>query len=389
MIVLCAISCELVDGPMTMGSPKGRRPVRNSHDVSEAPPGQPVQDTILYLTAISYPEDYRWARDSGIGHVKADIVLFRGQELLQRVPAEGLVCPDADRHHIVSGHLITQLNSCGRLEIGMDGVSMLSLEGEGELRGIVLQGATAYTLVSYPGGGLVLRKDADTLFCSREGYLYGSLTDPSCPETGALYLDGGALEFCYAVPDDGAWRYYKVSDALQQELPGPGSDGRAADMKLASGKAYYAMETMNGCRWKPDVKVWQPGRASPYVCGDAQPLSGGAWSASLMSTYDYSMSTLGPPEGDLYAAADGTGICVIYARDGSVRLYRNGMRIPCPEGSYAYISPLCAAFAGSTPVLSFSPRDGESRPFVMMGSSRMELDICGFITSVRPSIVNH
>jgi len=387
--LLAAASCSLVDGPMSMGSSKGRRPSRNGSKDIQVSPNLPSPDTIIYLSALSFPEDYDWARDSGVGNVKADILLFRNCEKVLSVPVGGLVSPDADRHHVVSGHLITQFNKTGRLELGMDGGRLFSYAGEGELRGLLFWGTTIYSLVALSNGGFTLRKDNEVLISRNSGYIFGSLNDQSYPETGALYMDGSSLVFCYAELEDGSWRHFSYADGRAEEEPGPEDGSRAFDMKRHDGKSCIVKEIMNGYRWSPNSRIWNGRNGLPVICGDVQSLSGGEWCSMFMDTYDYGMTTIGPPEGELYVSADGIGFCHIYDREGSTRLYRNGMQVLQPEGLYSYISPLCTALAGSTPVLVLSPREGSASPYVLIGNKCSVLDFCGFFTSVRTTINSH
>ena len=60
-------------------------------------------DTAIFMTAVSFPEDYDWRRDTSLGNVRGSIELYRNGEKILSVPAGSgsRVSLDPDLHHLV------------------------------------------------------------------------------------------------------------------------------------------------------------------------------------------------------------------------------------------------------------------------------------------------
>ena len=100
-------ACSPLDEP-----PSGHDFRRPAQDITPAAPDAPEPpapepDTVLYFSAVRYPDGYDWQRDSAYGSVPFELILYRDDApaLTLAWDAEACFGPDPDRHHLLDGHL--------------------------------------------------------------------------------------------------------------------------------------------------------------------------------------------------------------------------------------------------------------------------------------------
>ena len=95
----------------------GSRPRHGSEEA--AVPSKPLPDTLVYVSAVEFPEDYDWQRDTAYGTVPCRVSLFLEGERILSVPAGPgtFVGADPDRMRIREGHYSGNLDPFDRLLI--------------------------------------------------------------------------------------------------------------------------------------------------------------------------------------------------------------------------------------------------------------------------------
>ena len=110
------IDCERGSSPP---SATAHPPASGPEDPAPAPP----PDTTVWLSAVRFPKDYDWQRDTAYGTAPFELVLYRdfAPELVLSFGPDACFVADPDRHHILSGHLYTERIADGCTRIGRDG----------------------------------------------------------------------------------------------------------------------------------------------------------------------------------------------------------------------------------------------------------------------------
>ena len=210
----------------------------------------------LFLTAVSYPEGYDWRRDTAYRTQTGKILLLRVHDLRELSAGSGIlavdtllaleagggkaVSLDADRHQFIGGHLYTECLTESRTVYRRDGRTVLLAPEAEYLRGILPLGDHVYTLSQrMKEGGFVLRRNWKQVFLSEDGILRGSLTDPGCGRTGALFEDSGQACFFYE-GEDGALRL--VRDGQEQSVTLPANLKQLYDIRCFEGMICLACQ---------------------------------------------------------------------------------------------------------------------------------------------------
>lgn len=175
----------------------GSRPRHGSEE--SAIPSKPLPDTLVYVSAVEFPEDYDWQRDTAYGTVPCRVSLFLEGERILSVPAGPgtFVGADPDRMRIREGHLYTDCATETHTVICRDGEELFRYEGPESLRGFLLQDGKIHTLGQRIGReGFTYRIDGRVVMEREEGTLVGTEDHPA-GDGGALYPEGGRICFSY------------------------------------------------------------------------------------------------------------------------------------------------------------------------------------------------
>lgn len=197
-------------------------------------------DTSIFISAVEFPEEYDWRRDTSYGDVEARIVLFKDERKVMEIAAGKGTCVSAapDRHHLVGGHIYTEHTGSQGTVIGRDGEVLFSWPEKEVLRGLLVEDDGIYTLgQELDGSGFALRRNGAPVFSREQGCVAGMMTDRADFPDGALYRDSGHLYFCYWRPEtagSGRKAWYVVEDGQETQIQ-TGSDG-LFDIRIKEGK---------------------------------------------------------------------------------------------------------------------------------------------------------
>nr|CAP07658.1 hypothetical protein [uncultured rumen bacterium] len=238
---------------------------------------QPDKDTVLYMTAVEFPEGYDWRRDTSFGEIDGRLVLYRDSVRILEVPA-GPGTPvslDPDLHHFVDGHIYTESCTDEETVIGRDGEQIFSYPGRELLCGLLAEGEDVYTLGrSRSGAGFSLRRNGEELFSRLDGGIAAQFSSNPSYLSGALYCDGGHMYFSYWLPLDEEgeiklWYVYEDGAGSRVTVP----DGRMYDIRIRDGTPDIsliktsAIGVYSYCEgtWKDVVAVSKEGRLTIYT----------------------------------------------------------------------------------------------------------------------------
>ncbi len=356
-------------------SREGRRPVREhaGGDVW----GRNDPDTVLLFSAVRFPDDYDWQRDTAYGSVPFELLLYRDFEpvLTLQYGPEACFSPDPARHHLLSGHLYTERAADGQTRIGRDGTELFRFAGRELLVGLQEDGDDLYTL-SQPGadGGFTFRRNGTLLLERPDGVPFGSLADPSCGPTGALRRDGGQVVFCYR----SGRSLFVVRDGQQAGLEPPRSGAPVLDIKVVDGKPVILQSPFRRSTLS-EGRIWPEG-TSYAVTGRFVDFAGNTACSYLDAAGSLIEQILCREEAIAYHSPEAT-FAIAARADGSLAWYG-------PDGSglepgpVLFPSPSCALAAGSRLLLAFTPKDKRRHPLVRYGRREIEVDLHGYISSV-------
>lgn len=202
-------------------------------------PAHAKLDTVVFMTAVSFPEDYDWRRDTSLGNVRGSIELYRNGEKVLSVPAGSgsRVSLDPDLHHLVDGHLYTESCTDNETFIGKDGEVLFSYPGRELLCGLLVEKEDVYTLgQNRSGGGFSLRHNGTEILSRKDGFIAAHMSDNPEYPSGALYRDDGHLYFSYweqGLSGNGRI-WYVVEDGEGTPVDNVGTEGMY-DIRIRSG----------------------------------------------------------------------------------------------------------------------------------------------------------
>lgn len=383
---ILAASCSPLDEPPSSGD--RRRPVNGVARIDPAtpePPSPSLQppepDTVLYCTAVRFPDGYDWPRDSAYGTVPFELILYRDGDPVLTLAWDAEACfgPDPDRHHLLGGHLYTERLSGGQTRIGCDGKELFCFEDREFLVGLLPDGADLYTLSrNTSGAGFRYRKNGALLMESDSGIPFGDLSDPSYSPTGALYRDGDTPAFCYR---QGA-RVFQVLGERQSVVAGQLADGAVLDCKVDGGRASLLRPSYQTYRLR-EGRLWFPPDGTVitgyFLTTRARGFSG--WKDALPNSFPRQLCReealiYYSPEGTYAITADDAGRVRWHGADGS----------DTAEFPARFFSPKCATVFGGQLVLALTPLDASQPPRLIWGTQQMEFNLNGYISAVAVEI---
>ena len=375
-------ACSPLDDPLSGGD--RRRPGTGTSpaapDSLQAPspvPPPPQPDTLLYYTAVRFPDDYDWQRDSAYGSVPFELILYR-----DHVPALTLVwdeeaCfgPDPDRHHLLGGHLYTERPIGGQTRVGCDGQELFRFDGREFLVGLLPDGTDLYTLSrKTSGSGFSFRKNGEILMENRSGIPFGDLSDPSYAPTGALYRDDGAIVFCFRQ----GTQLCRVTDGRQSILTNLLPGNSAFDCKVGDGHFYLVGSAYHSQRLR-DGRVWLHPDGSVvtgyFLATRARGYSG--WMDASRETFPRQICReeallYYSPEGTFALVADDAGNLRWYGPDSSGHI----------ETPVLFFSPKCATVFDGRLILALTPTDASLPRRLLQGAQQRDIYLNGYVSAV-------
>lgn len=346
-------------------------------------PSEP--DTTVWLSAVRFPKDYDWQRDTAYGTAAFELILYRNFAPVLVLPSGPDACfvADPDRHHILSGRLYTERIAGSSTRVGRDGEELFRFEGREFLVGLLEDGNDLYTLSrSVSGQGFSFRKNGEILLKRADGVPFGSLDDPSYAPTGALYCDGGQTVFCFHAGNAYNGSHYLVRDGQETRLDDILPTTRVLDLKYRDGHTYVLYPSLLKSLLD-EGRIW-PENEGYAVTGFLSDGGGGWYSGWIPATEWSSPRRLCQEYAQLYHSPEAT-FAVSTDREGVVRWYGPSGE-DRSQGPCLFPGPGCAAAAGGTLVLALTPREPRGLPQIRRGGRVTELDLHGYVSGVAVKI---
>ena len=387
--VVCSISCffspacTLLDPPLGLGSPREgdelSQQASNGHESGGQEPGgsgnQAKRDTLMFVSAVCFPEDYDWQRDTAYGKVACTIKLFKGGDEVLSVPAgPGTgVGASFDGHHIIDGSLYTVYSDSGGTFVGRDGVRVSQWPMREVLCGLLYRDGVLYTLGLGFDGSLVYRSNGSEHLNVPGGVPFGGFGVNTYGPTGALYEDDGAVCFAFRRETAGGWTVCTVANGVDTDVLTLRDGTYALDAKRIGGRSLVlynwakrgTIESDGRSCWIPGICWrdaglidWEGEPAALGVCGLS---SGGICGVAKEGRF---RKIAGPAD---YLYSDG---------DDFVPLARS--RFP---GCYLF-SRSCGALVGGDLAVALTPKDTSLSPYVLYRGKRTEYAVHGFLSGV-------
>ncbi|MCQ2182324.1 MAG: hypothetical protein MJY89_02835 [Bacteroidales bacterium] len=388
-VVSALCGCQLLDSnffPNVSRVETQRSPRDSSGRVPlpvHVPPGQTPEirtDTDIVCTAVRFPEGYDWRKDSTNGTSECEILLYRNGEIERIIKAGGGVdiCSDPDMHHLIGMNVFTEYSTLTSTVITMDGEELVRFEGCEMLKGLVYKDGDLYTLsVGRDGQGFSFRKNGEVIMKrNSKVFVYGNLEDPSCPETGALYLDeGDRLVFCYRESDTD-YVYHVVKDGNDQ-IVRPGQSSKILDMKVIRDSIVFAEQKSFGLLWSEAyVPFFSPGTVAGCVNG-----------SSMVYDTDKELFTILCRHDAVIYCKEDVSAALCHPTRGNYSVYYSSGKGNLYEEPCYYFTRRCATFLGKELLVAVNPVDSSKKPYLSLGDRRYELDGLdnGYVSGIRVS----
>lgn len=402
ILLMMALSCACEKLPLWPGP--GRNDISGSdNNTAEA------RDTVLYFSALSFPEGYDWRRDSAYGTVSASILFFRNYEEILRinVGADSGIPTNTSWHLILDGHLFTGWCSNEKTSVMKDGRIVLEYNCAETVRGMLIEGDDIITLGQNRNcTGFQLRKNGEAIFKSGDGTVFGHLSSNQFFRSGALYRDNGKLYFCYYTEkSNGGRTWYMVTDGEKRQFyPGQGEilDIRVIDgdiyqvakndertslykggatvyMSTTDGNFYIKAETMDKCTLGKDSEgIFALVRFIGGLSGEDYRIwrGNGRFTKVGSSTFLYGDGM----DGESWNIGACTSTAYL-SEDGRVTIDTGKLTWESGPGERYYIPSFRNGFlAGNRLAIGMTPLDVSRKPVIWDNGALRELEFNGFIT---------
>ena len=396
LFLLCA-SCSLLGESFELNdssSVRGRSPGhRQDHDDLPDSPDpsdtsavlpEVLPDTLVWVSAVSFPKDYDWQRDTAYGCRDARIVLYRNFKPLFSVPACDGASPD--RHHISEGHLYSEYTSTDSTFFRCDTSVYLALKGSYTLSGLIedASGGVYVLASSRSGSGFTLLRDGVVLMSKPSGTVLGGFGDPSYGSGGALYVDGGYIYFCFCVEKWGERIFYVVENGVERQVTSISDAASVDDLKIMDGCVTTATVKCMGSIWE-DTRVWNtasgPVQSGGITAmrGEDKRLRAGIY-RFLVPCYEY----LCEGEAEIYLD-ENSAYAVSWTSTGELSIHSSRSQSPSSlPGKWCYFYPSCAKMAFGRLLMAATPVDEGAGIQVLWGDDKTwELEgVRGFASGV-------
>ena len=190
-------------------------------------------DTVVWACAVQVPDDYYWPRDTAMGAMGGQLLLFRNNEKVLSLPigSAGRLSPNPASHHLREGHLYTEYAGPSGTVVMRDGEVLCSYEGREVLKGFIVKDGSFYSLgMDLDDYALVLRKEGEIMLRIAEGTVFGGIGE----RVPALYEDKGHICFSYHVGNT----CYHVEDGTIGSPNSPGAVAEVEDFRHIDGIPY-------------------------------------------------------------------------------------------------------------------------------------------------------
>lgn len=391
LLLLALLSaCSILEPDLPIGRPRiVDGPGGKSPDAEESVHDGHRADTLFYVSAVSFPVSYDWRRDTSYGATACTLKFFRGSEPLLSVAAgpSERISPSPDRHHIIGGRLYSQYQDIKGTTIKCGGAVAAEWPEPEYIIGLLPKDGALYTIGrSASSSGFTYRRDGEVLLKVDRGTVFGGFDKDSCPSTGALCEDGGAVCFAYKTELNGMQAAYIVRDGEAELLLCKG-DTEIFDVKSLNGKVVmfynengiaqfisggWAVNIRQGgtLLWDDGEVLWYDGR--PCVLGHfhkpGEPAEFGlGWTNTVKRLFDKD--------------------AFVYYSGNAEELVAFGQPRKGWE-NYYFFNRHCACLVGEDLAAVLTPRLGsDGDPFLTFKGRKVSYGLHGFLSGVAVEIV--
>ncbi len=377
-LFVLSVSCSLIDPPLQFGSPRAEDRSRPC-PVLDSLLSCGGRDTLLLVSAVSFPDSYDWQKDSAYGGVSCVVHLFSGAREVLAVPAGPgtTVSAAPDGHHIIGGSLYTIYCDAGGTCVGCNGRTVARWEGSERIIGLVPRSGTVYTLGETPSGGLSYRCGGRELLGVPSARAFGRFGADTYGPTGALYECDSQICFAFCVPDGGGGKVHFVRDGET------GGAVRIPDGKLLDAK----------CMPSGDVILYDiRGNSCLYSDGVHDLLSqymGVRWTDAGIVEYDGRTCVAGRCI-TWFDNGRGTGIGVGHRYvpiegNPDYLYFSGGQCLPVSLSDCRdcyFFGAECACPLDGEAALALTPKDPAKHPFSIYRGSVTEYPVYGFLSGI-------
>ena len=371
----------------------------------------PASGPRVVLTAVSFPEEYDWKRDTASGAVRgARVLLLQGQDTLLCISAgAGTVVGTApDMIHFIDGHLFTEYSDASSTVICRDGEELFRCPGREMLKGLIVSDGALYTL-SQPRsgtGGFRLRRDGELLYERQDGVVAGSVGDPGYGDHGALYRVGDDVVFGFfrdAVT--GGREVYLYRKGRPERVQVPSGMAEVYDVRVLDGSICLAGALESGERpviaKDADIEDLSDSLSEDFIYSMRLEISDGGlglvgcyrqvYSGHARGRYfDLSCTGRWPPQGgpslyygEGYLCTEGDKTVFVRMRDGRVfdiTEHNTDHREPPP--AYSLYTGRCARLDIGKLYLALTGADGTQPPVLWIDGDSRTVEINGYLAGV-------
>ena len=136
----------------------------------------------------------------------------------------------------MGGHIYTEYASSDGTFISRDGVELFHFPQRERLKGLLIKDGDIYTLgLDLDGSGFTYRRNGEVLLRQDSGSVFGDFANTSYDRSGALYVDSGAVCFCFK----NSVACYSVRNGVMTEGKTTSVASRVIDMRLLESSVYY------------------------------------------------------------------------------------------------------------------------------------------------------
>lgn len=369
---VAATACSLLEPELKLEDPR---------DIPDSTAGSFRRDTVFLVSAVSFPQNYDWQRDTAFGAVSCTVELYENATRVLSLPAgpSKRISPAPDRHHIIDGALYSDFCDRSGTVVKRNGVTVCEWEEPEIIVGLMPVESGLYTLGrSTSGDGFCYRRNGRQVLKSDTGVPLGGFGMDTYGQTGGLYLDKGRICFSFKEDDNACI----VRDGIMETIV-TDPDAQYLDAKVFNGipavllkhygfadllyDGYYTDLAFGGSLDWLEAGIFVQ-KNIPTIAGLIATGTAGKSTYGVMMDGDY--TDLGPETGHIY--------------------FENGDWRPLKtEGSlknkYYFFNRDCAARIGGRFVIALTPKDG-GNPILVDGSDTLEYELHGYLSGVAATI---
>ena len=339
------------------------------------------RDTVFLISAVSFPQNYDWQRDTAFGAVSCTVELYENDKCVLSLPAgpKNRISPAPDRNHIIDNALYSDYYDRSGTVIKRNGVTVCEWDEQEILVGLLPVDGTVYSLGrSVSGDGFCYRRDGRPVLKSDAGVPLGGFSMDTYGPTGALYLDNGRICFGFRENDSAGI----VRDGIRETIV-TDPDAQFLDAKMLNGTpavllkhygfadlffdGYYTDFAFGGSVDWLEAGIFMHKR-EPMIAGRIATEGIGKSTFGVFKDGDY--TNLGPETGHIY-----------FENDSWLPLKSEGSL----KSRYFFFNRDCATCIGGHFVLAMTPRDG-GNPFLLNGSDTLRYKLHGYLSGLAVDI---